>query len=214
MPTRKQADAVLKVLRSLYPAADCSLMYRSPLELLIATMLSAQCTDVQVNKVTPALFAKYRCAEDFAAAPIEELESSIRTTGFFHNKAKNIRGACLAIIQHFGGNVPDSMDALVSLPGVGRKTANVVLSDAFGINAGFVVDTHVFRISRRLGLAKGSTPEKVEQELCRQFKADDWGYLSHALIQFGRGICTARNPKCGECLLKSCKERLQKRTGH
>ncbi|MDR3233725.1 MAG: endonuclease III [Planctomycetaceae bacterium] len=208
-----KADTVLNTLRSLYPDAACSLMYRNPLELLIATILSAQCTDIQVNKVTPALFAKYRSAEDFASAPIKEFESAIRTTGFFHNKAKNIQGACQMIMQHFGGSVPDSMDALVLLPGVGRKTANVVLSNAFGINAGFVVDTHVFRISRRLALAKGSTPEKVEQELCRTFRQSDWGDLSHLLIQFGRSICTARNPKCGECPLKSCAGRLKSR-GH
>jgi endonuclease-3 len=197
----KRAKTVLRVLRLLYPDADCSLQHRNPLELLVATILSAQCTDIQVNKVTPALFAKYRSAQDFAAASVEELEAAIRTTGFFHNKAKNIQGACRKIVEQFHGTVPDSMEELVSLPGVGRKTANVVLSNAFGIHAGVVVDTHVFRITHRLGLATGSTPEKTEQELCQLFAQQDWNFLSHALIQFGRQVCTARQPKCSVCRL-------------
>jgi len=189
-------------LRKAYPDAGCSLSFRSPLELLIATILSAQCTDVQVNKVTPKLFRQFRSANDYADVPIEQLEEAIRTTGFFHNKAKNIQNACREIVAKFGGNVPDTMESLVTLPGVGRKTANVVLSNGFGRNEGFVVDTHVFRLSHRLGLVKGKTPEKAEQELMQFFPQPDWAYLSHALILHGRSICKARKPLCPDCPLK------------
>ncbi|GHT16412.1 endonuclease III [Planctomycetales bacterium] len=200
----RQAKSVLTVLKKTYPDADCSLRHHSPLQLLIATILSAQCTDVQVNKVTPELFKKYRSAEDFADAPLKELEEAIRTTGFFHNKAKNIQGACREIVHRFGGRIPETLNELTLLPGVGRKTANVVLSNAFGRNEGFVVDTHVFRLSHRIGLAEGSTPERVERELMSLFPQDDWAYLSHALIQLGRGFCNARKPNCGDCPLIKC----------
>ena len=197
------AKKILTGLKKAYPDAGCSLSFRSPLELLIATILSAQCTDVRVNKVTPQLFRQYRSAQDYAAAPLEQLEEAVRTTGFFHNKAKNIQKSCQKIVKQFGGQVPDTMESLVSLPGVGRKTANVVLSNAFGRNEGFVVDTHVFRLSHRLGLAKGKTPEKVEQELMQLFPPIDWAYLSHALILHGRQFCVARKPRCTACPLHS-----------
>ena len=201
----RHAKKILAALKKIYPDAGCSLSFRSPLELLVATILSAQCTDVQVNKVTPKLFRQFRSAEDYAAVPLEQLEEAIRTTGFFHNKAKNIQNACRKIISTFGGQVPDTMESLVSLPGVGRKTANVVLSNGFGRNEGFVVDTHVFRLSHRLGLSEGNTPEKVEQELMVLFPQTDWGYLSHALILHGRQFCKARKPLCGGCpLTKVC----------
>ena len=189
-------------MKKAYPDAGCSLSFRSPLELLIATILSAQCTDVQVNKVTPKLFQRFRSVKDFVAVPLEQLEEAIRTTGFYHNKAKNIQNACREIIEQFGGRVPDTMESLVSLPGVGRKTANVVLNNGFGRNEGFVVDTHVFRLSHRLGLVKGKTPEKAEQELMQLFPQTDWAYLSHALILHGRQVCQARKPRCADCPLK------------
>ena len=201
LPSKK----ILSGLKKAYPNAGCSLSFRSPLELLIATILSAQCTDVQVNKVTPKLFRQFRSAKDYAAAPLEQLEEAIRTTGFFHNKAKNIQNACRAIIEKFDGVVPDTMESLVLLSGVGRKTANVVLSNGFGRNEGVVVDTHVIRLSHRLGLVKGKTPEKIEQELMQQFPCADWAYLSHALILHGRNVCRARKPRCADCPLeKDC----------
>jgi len=196
------AKKVSAGLKKAYPDAGCSLSFRSPLELLIATILSAQCTDVQVNKVTPKLFQRFRSVKDFVAVPLEQLEEAIRTTGFYHNKAKNIQNACREIIEQFGGRVPDTMESLVSLPGVGRKTANVVLNNGFGRNEGFVVDTHVFRLSHRLGLVKGKTPEKAEQELMQLFPQTDWAYLSHALILHGRQVCQARKPRCADCPLK------------
>jgi endonuclease-3 len=196
------AKKILAGLKKAYPNAGCSLSFRSPLELLVATILSAQCTDVRVNKVTPELFQQFRSAKDYATVPIEQLEEAIRTTGFFHNKAKNIQNTCRVIVEKFGGNVPDTMESLITLPGVGRKTANVVLSNGFGRNEGIVVDTHVFRLSHRLGLAIGNTPEKVEQELTQLFPQTDWGYLSHALILHGRQVCTARKPRCADCPLK------------
>ncbi|MDR1964584.1 MAG: endonuclease III [Planctomycetaceae bacterium] len=199
---RRLAKKYLTALKELFPDAGCSLRFCSPLELLVATILSAQCTDVQVNKVTPKLFEKYRSAKDFAVAPLQDLEEAIRTTGFYHNKAKNIQGACREILERFNGQVPDSMDSLTSLPGVGRKTANVVLGNGFGRNDGFVVDTHVFRLSHRMGLAVGTTPEKVEQELMLIFPQDDWAFLSHALILHGRADCKARKPNCKQCPLK------------
>jgi endonuclease-3 len=200
-----QAKKILAGLKKAYPDAGCSLSFRSPLELLIATILSAQCTDVRVNKVTPQLFRQFCSAHDYATAPLDQLEEAVRTTGFFHNKAKNIQKSCQEIVEKFGGNVPDTMESLVSLPGVGRKTANVVLSNAFGRNEGFVVDTHVFRLSHRLGLVKGKTPEKAEQELMQLFPQIDWTYLSHALILHGRQVCVARKPRCTDCPLnKTC----------
>jgi len=196
------AKKILRDLKKTYHDAGCSLSFHSPLELLIATILSAQCTDVRVNKVSPHLFRQFRSAQDYATAPLERLEEAIRTTGFYHSKARNIQNACRIIVEKFDGKVPDTMESLVSLPGVGRKTANVVLSNGFGRNEGFVVDTHVFRLSRRLGLATGKTPEKVEQELIQLFPQKDWAYLSHALILHGRNVCNARKPRCNDCPLK------------
>ena len=198
----QHAKKILTGLKKAYPDAGCSLSFQSPLELLVATILSAQCTDVQVNKVTPNLFRQFRSAKDYADAPLELLEDAIRTTGFYHNKAKNIQNACRKIIEKFGGNVPDTMESLISLPGVGRKTANVVLSNGFGRNEGFVVDTHVFRLSHRLGLVKGKAPDKVEQELIKLFPQTDWAYLSHAFILHGRKCCISRKPHCNECPLE------------
>jgi len=201
----KLAKKVLTGLKKAYPEAGCSLSFQSPLELLVATILSAQCTDVQVNKVTPKLFQQFRSAEDFATVPLEQLEEAIRTTGFYRNKAKNIQNSCRKIVERFGGQVPDTMESLTSLPGVGRKTANVVLSNGFGRSEGFTVDTHVFRLSHRLGLVEGNTPEKAEQELMQLFPQTDWAYLSHALILHGRKVCNARKPHCANCpLTKTC----------
>ncbi|MCL2710498.1 MAG: endonuclease III [Planctomycetaceae bacterium] len=197
----RYARRILLGLKKAYPDAGCSLSFRSPLELLVATILSAQCTDVQVNKVTPQLFQRFLTAEDYATVPLEQLEEAIRTTGFYHNKAKNIQNSCREIVKKFDGSVPDTMESLTSLPGVGRKTANVVLSNGFGRNEGFVVDTHVFRLSHRLGLVSGKTPEKAEQELMLLFPQTDWAYLSHALIMHGRKVCSARKPRCNDCPL-------------
>jgi len=201
----RYAKKILTDLKKAYPDAGCSLSFQSPLELLVATILSAQCTDVQVNKVTPKLFQRFRSAEDYATVPLEHLEEAIRTTGFYRNKAKNIQNSCRNIVEKFGGNVPDTMESLTSLPGVGRKTANVVLSNGFGRSEGFTVDTHVFRLSHRLGLVKGNTPEKAEQELIQLFPQTDWTFLSHALILHGRKVCNARKPHCADCpLAKVC----------
>lgn len=196
---KRLAAKFSRKLKKLYPDAGCSLQHHSPMELLIATILSAQCTDVQVNKVTPELFREFPTIKSFAEASIESIEKSVKSTGFYHNKAKNIQGACRMILDRFGGEVPDTMEALTSLPGVGRKTANVVLGNGFDRNEGFVVDTHVFRLSRRMGVAEGTTPEKVELELMQVFPKNDWAYLSHALILLGRGPCKARKANCDVC---------------
>jgi endonuclease-3 len=177
----------------------CALRHESPFQLLAATILSAQCTDERVNKVTPGLFRKYRTAKAFAAAPPGELEADIRSTGFFNNKAKSIRGACRRIVEEHGGKVPETMDELLELPGVARKTANVVLGNAFGKNEGVVVDTHVTRLSRRMGMTRQKTPEKIETALMKLVPREDWALFSHLLIHHGRAICQARSPKCGEC---------------
>ncbi len=197
----EQVHAIIDELRSLYPDAKCSLNYSNPLELLVATQLSAQCTDVRVNIVTEQLFKKYRTVEDYATASQEELEQDIRPTGFYRNKARNIRAACQRIITEYGGEVPRTMAGLLSLAGVARKTANVVLGNAFGIVEGFVVDTHVGRFSRRFGWTKNEDPVKVEQDLMRIIPQQDWLDLSHLLIFHGRAVCYARNPQCERCTL-------------
>ncbi|GCE49422.1 DNA-(apurinic or apyrimidinic site) lyase /endonuclease III [Thermosporothrix hazakensis] len=199
--TPAQVRQIIAELRRLYPDARCSLNYSNPLELLVATQLSAQCTDERVNKVTATLFQKYRTVEDYATASQEELEQDIRPTGFYRNKAKNIRAACQRIITEFGGEVPQTMSGLLSLAGVARKTANVVLGNAFGIVEGFVVDTHVGRISRRLGWTTNTDPIKVERELMQIIPQQDWLDLSHLLIFHGRAICEARKPHCEQCTL-------------
>ena len=186
-------------LAQLYPDAECALVHESPLELLIATILSAQCTDVRVNIVTKELFQRYRTAADFAQASLPQLEKAIKSTGFFRNKAKNIKACCQALLDRHGGEVPQDMDSLVVLPGVGRKTANVVLGTAFGIASGVVVDTHVGRLSGRMGLTKSQDPVKIEQDLVRELPTSEWIDFSHRMIQHGRRVCMARNPQCGAC---------------
>jgi endonuclease-3 len=197
--------AILAKLDSTYPDARCSLDYANPLQLLVATILSAQCTDKRVNMVTPALFTKYPAAPQLAAAPLDQLERDIQSTGFFRNKAKNLRAMAAALVQRHGNNVPNTMDDLVNLPGVGRKTANVVLGNAFDINVGVVVDTHVARLCQRLGLTQHTDPVKIEQDLMRLIPADRWCRFSHQLIAHGRSVCMARNPDCAHCpLLSHC----------
>jgi len=190
-------------LRAIYPEAHCELDYSNPLELLVATILSAQCTDKRVNIVTKALFERCRTVEDFAGISQEELEGIIRSTGFYRNKAKNIRAMAASLIDDHSGEVPRSLDALSALPGVGRKTANVVLGNAFGIDEGVVVDTHVTRLSHRLGLTKKIGAEKIEQDLIALFPREVWTNLSHWLIWHGRRRCTARKPDCPHCELRS-----------
>ncbi len=186
-------------LDQLFPQAQCALRHENAFQLLVATILSAQCTDERVNKVTPELFQKYPTPQDFAAVRPEVLEPAIRSTGFFRNKARSIVGAAKKIVQDFGGRVPDSMDALLTLPGVARKTANVVLGTAYGVATGVVVDTHVFRIAHRLKLSKGKTPEQVEHDLMEIVPKQRWISFAHQLIWFGRKICQARKPRCTEC---------------
>ena len=198
---RERAAKIVATLRELYPGAKCSLDFTTPLELLVATMLSAQCTDERVNMVTKALFQKYRSAEDYANANPAELEQDIKQTGFYRNKAKHIREAARLIVERFGGAVPRAMEELTTLPGVARKTANVVMGNAYGIVEGVVVDTHVGRIARRLGLTVSDDPVKVEQDLMALLPQSDWLDLSHMLIMHGRAICQARKPLCAECAL-------------
>lgn len=198
---RSRVAPILRRLAKLYPDAECALVHENPLQLLVATILSAQCTDKRVNLVTPALFARYRNAADFANADLAELEGYIRTTGFFRNKAKNIQACCAAIVEQHGGEVPDTLDNLVKLPGVGRKTANVVLGNAFD-TPGITVDTHVGRLSRRLGFTKHTDPVKVEHELMELIPRKKWTTASHELILHGRAVCFARKPKCESCTLK------------
>ncbi len=193
---------LLRRLHAAYGEAQCALDHSSAWELLVATILSAQCTDARVNQVTPRLFAEYPTPQAMAAAPIEALESLIRTTGFYHNKAKSIQGAGRVISRDFGGRVPQTMEELLTVPGAARKTANVVLGVAFGKAEGVVVDTHVFRIARRLGLARGETPQKVEQELMKVIPRERWIGFSHELIHHGRAVCVARRPRCADCLLE------------
>lgn len=188
-------------LVSAYPDAHCALDHRNPYELLAATILSAQCTDVRVNMVTPSLFARYPTARDLADARQEDVEEIIRSTGFFRSKAKNLIGMATALVELHDGEVPRSMDELTALPGVGRKTANVILGNAFGQNEGVVVDTHVARLAHRLGLVTGDDPVKIERALMKLFPREQWTMLSHLLIEHGRRICDARKPRCAECFL-------------
>ena len=199
--SREQVRAITAELRRLYPDARTSLNFTNPFELLIATQLSAQCTDERVNIVTADLFKKYRSVEDYATVSQEELEQDIRSTGFYRNKAKNIRAASQRIITNYGGEVPRTMEDLLTLPGVARKTANVVLGNAFGIVVGFVVDTHIGRLARRFGWTTNEDPVKVEQDLMKLIPQQDWLDLSHLMIYHGRAICLARKPLCGKCTL-------------
>jgi endonuclease III len=199
----ERVAAILKALDEAYPNAVCALNHRSPWELLVATILSAQCTDVRVNMVTPALFKRFPTPAAMAKAEIPELIELIRTTGFFNNKAKSLKGAAETITTKFGGKVPETLDELITVPGAARKTANVVLGVSFGKAEGVVVDTHVFRISHRLDLAKGDTPQAVEQELMKILPHNKWIDFSHQVIHHGRQVCIARNPKCKDCNLET-----------
>jgi endonuclease III len=194
-------NRIFAALDQLFPKAECALQHSNAFQLLVATILSAQCTDERVNKVTPALFAKYPTPQDFAALKPEVLQADIRSTGFFRNKAKSIVGAAKRIVDDFGAEVPRTMEQMVSLPGVARKTANVVLGTGFGIPSGVVVDTHVFRVTRRLRLTTATTPEKVEQDLMKLVPRDRWISFGHQVIWFGRKICQARRPLCHSCPL-------------
>ena len=199
--SRQRLNRIFAGLDRLFPRAKCALTHSNPFQLLVATILSAQCTDERVNKVTPALFKKYPGPRDFARLEQQVLEEEIKSTGFFRNKARNIVGAARRIVDDFGGKVPESMDEMLTLPGVARKTANVVLGTGFGIASGVVVDTHVFRIARRLKLSKGKTPENVEQDLIGLVPKDRWISFGHQVIWFGRKICQARKPLCMDCPL-------------
>lgn len=198
MRKKEKAEIILKELKSLYPDATCTLDFKTPLELLIATQLAAQCTDARVNIVTKDIFKKYRSAEDYAGADISELEQDIKSTGFFRNKAKNIKECCIKLLRDYGGIVPDNMEALLSLPGVGRKTANVILSTVFS-KPGVIVDTHCTRLSSRLGLTKSQNPDVIERDLMKILPRNEWANFSHYLVYHGRAICQARRPKCEIC---------------
>ena len=200
-PTLDYAREIYRRLIEHYPDAHCALDFKSPFQLLVATILSAQCTDKRVNMVTPALFKKYKTPQAMSEANPEELEGMIKSTGFFRNKTKSLLGMSTAVAEQHGGKIPEEMDDLVKLPGVGRKTANVVLGNAFDKNEGVVVDTHVGRVSGRLGLTKNTDPVKVEQDLMQLFPRENWTLLSHLFIEHGRQICEARRPKCEECFL-------------
>jgi len=199
---------IIAGLQEAYPDAHCELNFSNPLQLLIATILSAQCTDKRVNIVTAGLFRKYREAADYANAPLSELEEMIKTTGFFRNKAKNIQACCRALVEKHGGAVPQTMDELHALDGVGRKTANVVLGNAFGINVGVVVDTHVTRLANRLGLTKQTDAVKIEQELMTLVPSEQWTLFSHWLIWHGRRRCVARKPDCAQCEIQKLCPRI------
>ena len=200
---RARVEQILRGLDQMYPNATCALDHGSPWELLVATILSAQCTDKRVNEVTPGLFAKYPTPRDFAAVRAEVLAQDIRSTGFFNNKAKSIVGAAQKVLRDFGGKVPTTMEEMLSIPGAARKTANVVLGTAYGIAVGVVVDTHVQRVSRRLDLTKQTDPVKIEQDLMKIVPQDRWILFSHQIIHHGRARCQARKPRCAECLLDS-----------
>ncbi|MDQ6665162.1 MAG: endonuclease III [Acidobacteriota bacterium] len=200
---RDRIVEILKRLDKMYPEANCALLHRSPWELLVATILSAQCTDKRVNEVTPALFAKYPAPQDFAAVRPEVLANDIRSTGFFNNKAKSVVGAAKKVMEDYGGQVPKSIEEMLTIPGAARKTSNVVLGVAYGIASGVVVDTHVQRVSNRLDLTRQSDPVKIERDLMKIIPEDRWILFSHQLIHHGRALCIARKPRCAECALES-----------
>lgn len=199
--TRQRVESISTLLDELYPNAGCSLHFKGPLELLVATILSAQCTDERVNLVTPGLFRKYPTVHAYARAPLEELENDIRSTGFYRNKAKSIKASCQVLEERFEGLIPADLETLIQLPGIGRKTANVILGNAFGI-PGIVVDTHVGRVAQRLGLTRQQDPDKIEQDLMAQIPRERWIKFSHQLIQHGRLLCQARKPKTENCPLR------------
>jgi endonuclease III len=199
---KQRVRKIIRLLKRAYPDAKCSLNHSNAFELLIATILSAQCTDARVNIVTQDLFRKYRKPEDYLRVSEKELQRDIRTTGFFRNKTKSIQGTSRALMETYGSKVPETMDELLELPGVARKTANVVLGNAFGVSAGVVVDTHVTRLSHRLGLSQAKTAEKIEEDLIQIVPRKDWVIFPHLLIAHGRAICKARNPLCAECVIE------------
>jgi endonuclease-3 len=201
-PARQRAVRIHQALAELYPDAHCALHYADPLQLLVATILSAQCTDERVNKVTPALFDRFPDAEAYASADVAELERMIQSTGFFRNKARNIRACCQVLVEKHGGQVPHTMEELVPLPGVGRKTANVILGNAFGV-PGIPVDTHVGRLSRRMGLTEHDDPVKVESDLMALIPKEQWTMFGHRMIFHGRQVCHSRKPKCDVCVLRN-----------
>ena len=197
----RRLSAILSALDSLYPAATCALAHRNPWQLLVATILSAQCTDKRVNEVAPPLFRKYPTIRDFAVVNQAELAQDVRSTGFFNNKAKAIIGAANKVLSDFGGKLPRTMEEMLTIPGVARKTANVVLGTAYGISSGIVVDTHVKRISQRLGLTRQKDPVKIEQDLIKAIPQEKWILFSHQMIHHGRSLCAARKPRCADCPL-------------
>ncbi len=197
----ERVETILKTLNEMYPNATCALIHRNAWELLVATILSAQCTDKRVNQVTPGLFKKYPTPNDFAAARQEVVANDIRSTGFFNNKAKSIIGAAKKVVNEFGGKVPQTLEELITVPGAARKTANVVLGTAFNVASGVVVDTHVQRVARRLDLTKHTDPVKIERDLMKIIPRDRWILFSHQIIHHGRALCIARKPKCAECKL-------------
>ncbi len=199
--TKQYAAKIARILREHYPDAKCELDFQTPLQLLIATILSAQCTDDRVNLVTKSLFRKYPDAAAYANAPQKDLEREIQSTGFYHNKAKSIQSCCQSLLERYDGQIPHDIEKLIELPGIGRKTANVVLGTAFGIASGIVVDTHVTRVSQRLGLTQEKNPEKIEQDLLRQFPRKEWIAISNRMVHHGRYVCTARKPQCDTCPL-------------
>ncbi len=199
---KERTRKIIERLRQIYPDARCALNFSNPLELLVATILSAQCTDERVNQVTKDLFKKYKTAHDYANADLTELENDIRSTGFFRNKARSLKALGQTLVAEHGGQVPDSMEALVRLPGVGRKTANVVLGNAYCKNEGIVVDTHVKRLASRLGLSDNGNPDKIEQDLMQLVPREQWTLFGHLLIWHGRAVCQARKPKCNECVIQ------------
>lgn len=192
---------IIEILDKEYPEAATALHFSSPLEILVATILSAQCTDKRVNIVTKSLFKKYKTAQDYANADLAELEQDIRSTGFYRNKAKNVKNSGKLLVEKFDSKVPDTMEKLLELPGVARKTANIVLSNAYGVIVGIAVDTHVRRLSQRLGLSENKNPDKIEQDLMEVVPKKDWKRINNLLISHGRAVCTARKPKCGICVL-------------
>lgn len=201
-PANKRIGKIIKILRREYPSSRTALQFEAPLQILVATILAAQCTDERVNQITPGLFKKYRTAAGFARADRADLETEIRPTGFFRNKAKSIIGAAKKIVEDFGGEVPDRMEDLITLPGVARKTANIVLSAAFGKAEGIAVDVHVKRLSGRLGLSKEHDPEKIERDLMTLVPKKDWLDFNYVMVDHGRKICQARKPHCPQCILQ------------
>jgi endonuclease III len=205
---KQYATKIAKILREHYPNAKCELDFQTPLQLLIATILSAQCTDERVNLVTKGLFVKYPDLAAYANAPLKELERDIQSTGFYHNKAKSIQSCCQSLLERYDGQVPQDIEKLIELPGIGRKTANVVLGTVFGVASGIVVDTHVTRVSQRLGLTQEKNPEKIEKDLLGQFPQKEWIAISNRMVHHGRYVCTARKPQCNNCPLGSICPRI------